>query len=355
MTNFPPRLVEIAEQVKNGKTPQKETVRTLLGWFGIQRRGIWITGKVHTALNKLGIRTEPSFEFAYIDGLLEFLPAETSKSNDKSTQVVVTSATLENLLEASVSFQPEIVVMDPTYRIGKLASANTTPVSVKLDMNLEVATSLMLLHDFSQLPVMENERDVKGIISWTTIGSRLALGQLCKKVRDCIEPHHEISADVSLFAAIDTIVTHEYVLIRDSKNKICGIVTTSDLSQQFRQLGEPFLLLGEIENHIRRIIQEKFTLAELETTQDPSDKKRVITSIYDLTFGEYIRLLQNPVNWSKLKIFIDRGVFIEHLDDVRRIRNDVMHFDPDGVPESDLSKLRGFVRFLQGLNAIGIV
>ncbi|MBI5354562.1 MAG: CBS domain-containing protein [Chloroflexi bacterium] len=245
--------------------------------------------------------------------------------------------------------------MDPTYRIGKLASANKPPLSVKLDMKLEVATSLMLLHDFSQLPVMETERDVRGIISWETIGSRLALGQVCKNVRDCMEPHHEISVEVSLFSIIDTIVMHEYVLIRDSTNKICGIVTTSDLSQQFRQLGEPFLLLGEIENYIRHLIQDKFTIADLEKTRNPSDKGRKITSVFDLTFGEYIRLLQIPIHWSKLKLLIDRGVFIEYLDKVRLIRNDVMHFDPDGIPESDLAKLREFVHFLQGLSTLGVM
>jgi len=42
-------------------------------------------------------------------------------------------------------------------------------------------------------------------------------------------------------------VTHEYVLIRAADRRICGIVTTSDLGLQFLQLGEPFLLLGEIE------------------------------------------------------------------------------------------------------------
>ncbi len=52
---------------------------------------------------------------------------------------------------------------------------------------------------------------------------------------------------------------------------------------------------------------------------------------------------------------IDRNIFISKLDEIRRIRNDVMHFDPDGVAESDLAMLQDFVRFLQDLISLGVV
>ncbi len=42
------------------------------------------------------------------------------------------------------------------------------------------------------------------------------------------------------------------------------------------------------------------------------------------------------------------------LDRVREIRNDVMHFDPDPLPDSDLAALRRFVKFLQALQSLGI-
>jgi len=50
---------------------------------------------------------------------------------------------------------------------------------------------------------------------------------------------------------------------------------------------------------------------------------------------------------------VDRVVFGKGLDEVRRIRNDVMHFDPDGLSDEDLATLRRFVQFLQGLREIG--
>ena len=50
-----------------------------------------------------------------------------------------------------------------------------------------------------------------------------------------------------------------------------------------------------------------------------------------------------------MKLSVDRKIFVRNLDKVRRIRNDVMHFDPDGVSDDDLEALRKFTMFLQSL------
>jgi len=169
-----------------------------------------------------------------------------------------------------------------------------------------------------------------------------------------MDPHYEISYDTSLFAAIDSIVTHEYVLIRAADRRICGIVTTADLSLQFLQLGEPFLLLGEIENHIRRLIDGKFNSKDLAEAKDPADAGREVTRVSDLNFGAYVRLLEKPERWTKLGLSIDRSVFVQQLEKVRAIRNDVMHFDPDGPAPSDLETLRHFAHFMEELHTIGL-
>jgi len=250
---------------------------------------------------------------------------------------------------------PHPAYTDPIYRISKLASSARKPLSVSPDTKLEEAVTHMLTNDFSQLPVMTRERDVKGIITWATIGSRLAMGKNCSVAREVMEQHQEIRSDASLFSAIGIIAEHQYVLVRGHDQKITGIVTASDLSLQFQQLAEPFLLLGEIENHVRQVISQRFTPTELESAKDPTDTKRVVTTVADLTYGEYIRLLENPERWDKLHITVDRKTCMEKFESVRRIRNDVMHFDPDGIPEKDLMTLREFARFLQRLQIIDVI
>jgi CBS-domain-containing membrane protein len=147
-------------------------------------------------------------------------------------------------------------------------------VSVAPDDTVSEAITVMIKNDFSQLPVMTSERDVKGLFSWKSLGSRLSLGGTCQFVREAKDRHYEVDDDASLFGAIDIIVEHECVLVRNSSEKICGIVTTSDLSIQFGQLGEPFLLLGEIENHLRAMVLRKFTKDELATVRNPVEASR---------------------------------------------------------------------------------
>ncbi len=166
--------------------------------------------------------------------------------------------------------------------------------------------------------------------------------------------HAEVSSEASLFTAIPIIVEHGYALVRAAIDKrVVGIITTSDLSLQFQQLSEPFLLLGEIENHLRKIIGPKFGPEELAALKDPSDAARHIKSVSDLAFGEYKRLLEDPSKWQALKLNLDRAVFVQLLDRVRKTRNEVMHFDPDGIEDKSLTDLRDFARLLRTLQTIG--
>jgi hypothetical protein len=164
-----------------------------------------------------------------------------------------------------------------------------------------------------------------------------------------MDKHCEISSDASLFDAVRIIAEEECVLVRAPDHTICGIVTAYDISAQFQQLTEPFLLLGDIENHVRYLIGKAFNLDDLQQAKDADDVDRKIDDVSDLTFGEYVRLLQNGENWTKLKVGIDRKTFIEWLDKVREIRNDVMHFDPDPIESADLRLLKDFAMFLQRL------
>ena len=67
----------------------------------------------------------------------------------------------------------------------------------------------MLTHDFFQLSVMQGDRSVKGMITWESIGSRLALGKDCQTVQDCMEQHYELRYDESLFEAVRVIAEHD--------------------------------------------------------------------------------------------------------------------------------------------------
>lgn len=326
MSNSSERLAAISEQIKKGVAGPTETVRTLLSWFGAERRGYWVVSQINKALDANDLVTEPSFESTWIDGPITFVRKPKKHAED--------------------------LPLDPTFRLGRLEAANKEVVSVKPNDSLDKVITIMLTNDFSQLPVMTGPRDVKGIVSWKTVGSRLALNKPCAQSKDFMEPAQILSENVSLLEAVDIIASHDYVLVQRSDNVIGGLITASDFSLQFRAMSEPFLLVGEIENGIRHLLHGKFNNKELQAARAQADPGRIVRSPSDLTFGEYVRLLEPDSNWSKLGVKIDRVEFIKQLDRVRAIRNDVMHFDPDGLDPDDKRFLTEFAQFLKRIREI---
>ncbi len=190
------KLKEISEQLKEGIKPPYVTARDFIWWFAAQRRSSWNVEYIRGLLKKYKLITIPDFEYVYIDSKITFKRAPQKSAQPESSELV------------------QDIKDDPTYRIGKLASANNPPVSVKPDDKVITASTLMITNDYSQLPVMTSDREVKGIIIWKSIASNLALGTESEYVRDCMEPHKELSYDAYIFSAIEDIISNEYVLIR---------------------------------------------------------------------------------------------------------------------------------------------
>lgn len=336
------KLKEIKNKVESSGQAEPVVVRTLIEWFGAKRRGVWVVNSIRRGLKELDLITTPDFESAYIDSYI---------SIQKKSEEVVDEPPVESTDNELVGGYDS----DPTYRISKLAAANIEPVSVAPQQSLTEAITLMMTNDFSQLPVMTGERDVKGLISWRTIGSRIVLNQHGDKVIDFLEPVKVVSYDSSIFSVIKEVNQSDCVLVRNAQNIISGIITSADLGEQFGILSKPFLILGEIENYVRKLLDGKFTKDQLKDSVDPTDNSREIESVSDLTFGEYLRVIENPERWSSLAINIDRKIFISKLDNIRKIRNSVMHFDPDGIDNSELEQLSQFCEFLRSLERCGAI
>jgi len=337
MAWIPSSLRPVLEEIAETGGAYITTPRSILGHFDAKRRGRNIAGQVRNALKEFGLVSTPDFETAYIDGEIAIAPP-VARGAGQEEEVVDDGATVV-VVGGSIA--------DPVARVRTLAAANRVPVSIGRDNPVKEAVTIMLMHDFSQLPVMSSGRDVNGMISWRSLGLARSLGKAPEYVRQCMEDAYEVWSDAPLLDAMPVIAEREAVVVRSRDKQIVGLVTTSDLSLEFKALAEPFLLLGEIENHLRRLIDGKFALDTLKKGRDDSDTGRTIEDVSDLTFGEYVRLLQDPANWSALDLPLDRGQFCKRLDRVRMVRNDVMHFNPDPISSEDIELLRDSVKFLQ--------
>ena len=304
---------------------ERLTVRELLAIFGYARRGQLVVREIRHTLETFNLRTSPDFEYVYIDNSISI---ELDDDGDDGA--------------AGDGQEPT----SPTVRVDSLTAAHNTPVSVTPDDTVVLAITRMTMNGFSQLPVMTSEREVRGVISWHSIGRAYANGRNPQRVRECMEKAHEISIETTFAEATHTIWKYDYVLVRGVDRRITGILTAADLALQFEELAHPFLLIGEIEHHLRHLVRNQFTVEEL---TEAAMGQEGVRGPDDLTFGGYCQLLGREEWWERLHLMVDRREFVRRLERVRIIRNDVMHFSPDGIVPEDVEQLDQLVRFLREL------
>ena len=204
----PEKMADCCAAPERGHRINRITVRDFSGHFGAERRGSAKVHAIRTILDSLDLRTDPDFETAWIDGLIWLrlkdgtpeVPVASllrdgtagAELNGDLEEIILESTPSavqqaeEQTESAPISAEPEtpqqndnienVSADDPTFRIGSLPAANKKLIVVNQNDSLTQAITLMLQHDFSQLPVMQGEREVKGVVTWKSIGSKQALG-----------------------------------------------------------------------------------------------------------------------------------------------------------------------------------
>lgn len=317
---------------RSARDPVRLSIRDLLAYWGAYRRGYWVVARIESDLAEVGLRTDPPFADGWIDSEVSLLPLE----DTSPTQI------------AEVSIRLEEPSREVSLKVGSLESANAEVVGVQREDSLELAQTLMMRYDFSQLSVMSGRRDLVGALSWESIAHARLLSAEAG-LRDAIRSAVIVSHDDDLIPLIPRIVNAGFVFVRGKDRSISGIVTTADLSSQFAALAGPFLLIGEIERRLRRVLDREFSPEELQAVVVPADSREV-ESAENLSLGEAARLCENRDNWKRLCWPIDRVQFVEELHEVREIRNDVMHFGPDPLDAEQVARLHRFIKWLRTLD-----
>ena len=311
---------EIISEIQENNKEFKMSPRDFLAYFHCSKRTKGNTGRIDIFLESKKIETIPNYKNVWIDGEVTLKHKPKAKSQTES---------------------------DPIQRISILPSANKAPVTIKRDAKLNDAITKMMMHNYSQLPVLSTPKSIVGFITWESIGCAITNGVKSEDAKDYLTSEHTIlKYDTPLLKAIKTVIEKEYVIVQKKDNSFSGIITLADVSSQFLTLTEPFLLLEEIENIIRLLLDDKFLIQELIDFCQKTNYDKSIESIDDLTFGQYIRLIEKPENWEKLKLKIERVTFIKQLNVIREIRNDIMHFDPEGITPEEKQALINMAKFL---------
>ena len=349
MTTSIPQLDEVLLELQDRKTIQPVSVRNFLSWFDIQRRSRWNIEYINATLAEAGLRTVPDYLEEWIDGPITFELISDHPAEDANLASGDRASAFENVINVSNEDGAAMSYSDPSFKIGRIQSATRSPVCVAPNSSLKEAMTIMLAQNFSQLPVMDGE-DVKGVVSWTSIGTRFAQNISGEYVSNFMNPHEELRLSASLFQAIQIIREHNYVLTRAADGKLTGIVTASDIALEFEQISTPFLLLAEIENSLRLLIDTAqtthpaLTLDDIKAACGAEYLKKGFSKISDLTFGNCVYVFRHQGCWEKLGLYLDQNTICTELEEVRKIRNEVMHFDTDPLSDDRLLRLRNLSR-----------
>lgn len=168
MTESGPSLEEFLDNAAS-RPPGKEvslSIRDLIAKWGAQRRGYWYVWQIKQDLQQSDLQTVPSFETGWIDNNIRLVPIRKK-----------TTAGDPRVDGVSEDQQTTSTTTGTALKVGSLKSAAGGVVSVRQSDSLELAQSLMMKSDFSQLPVMSSDRDLIGAVSWESIAQSECIEQ----------------------------------------------------------------------------------------------------------------------------------------------------------------------------------
>ena len=305
------------------------TVRDLIKRWGSTARSATIDSVIEDDLANYGLTTIPHFR----------------KVGLETPVVLQLVANLSQAQEVPSSDGDEDEETDRGLTLGNLPSALNGVESISPQSTFDEAITKLLLNDYSQLAVLTSPYNLRGAITWRSI-AQARHDDHSATVGHAIVHTEAVPFDKELVDVLRRLYEEDFVFVRGPDNRISGIVTAADVALAYGELSMPFLLVGQIDILLRRLITRHLVMDDLISACDP-EGSRQLQDFDELTFGDYQRALESPVVWQRLGWRIDRATFVRRLDEIRRLRNDITHFNPDPLPPDAMNKLRSLMLFLK--------
>jgi CBS domain-containing protein len=318
----------------DAKNPVGLPVRDLLARWDGKADGTTPYQRIDADLANHGLTTSPGYRKVAMDTVVRLItPAQDAAATGHASA----DTDGENELDIGLT-------------VGNVPSALSGVVSVPPTATFDEAITVMMLNGYSQLAVLGGTHTLRGAVTWRSIAYARHANPAAS-FGDAIIPAREARYDQELVEVLPDLETWDFVFVRDEKNALAGIVTTADVVAKYRELSTPFILIGELDQVLRQLTSRTFALEEVTSLCD-ADGSRSVKSFDDLEMGDYQRVLENPERWAKLGWPLDRATFIKRLDDLRVIRNNVMHFNPEPLPRNTVDRLRYILKLLRDFGGL---
>lgn len=225
------------------------------------------------------------------------------------------------------------------FAIKHLLEGRPAPVCVPQSARVKDALHLMMKHGFSQLPVVEEDGDLLGVISNKTIAQTYFLlgGQvplLDLTVDHCLVRVDPLTPEDDLFEACEKLRTEESALVIVEQRKPVGLLTAGDLTDFFRHRSEDLIRIEDIEVTLRLRARDAFpddaTMDQaliLALGADPNNPARPKKQFNHLGMADLLHLISHEQNWPRFNgMFEPLELFTSLMDRVRQVRNILAHF-----------------------------
>lgn len=215
------------------------------------------------------------------------------------------------------------------------------PTCVRQDQTIREALTLMLEHEYSQLPVIDESGELIGLISDEVITQRYfhlcgSVPLLDLPVNHCLITAVTLTKDRDIFEAFDHL-KDVYATVIVEENRPIGILTEFDMARFFRDVTEDLLIVEDIEislrNTVERILSSEQAMktalinAHGANSNNPEEPK---VKFEEQGFRQLTNLITHPKNWQQFEaIFQPMDMFIKLMDEVRKNRNQLAHFRGD--------------------------
>lgn len=275
--------------------------------------------------------------------------------------------------------------------VRDLINEHRKPVTVQPEDSLQLALARMTEHEYSQLPVVDDDGRCLGMVTGDSILRALKTFGVTPDRLSVLDAKTKASMyreDDDLFELLDDLRDSFAVLIVDDENHVTGVVTGYDATEYFRRRTENMMFVEDIELMLKDLIQAAHTDASggtdeaaleqsirLSTRGASAYRRHFFTALHRyldrcdlhegaqkhrlnmtlaeevfaetfegeapkpldrLTFADYEALLLGKDHWPRyVSVFepLTADAIRRMLDGVREIRNVLAHFRGDVTPE----------------------
>jgi CBS domain-containing protein len=243
------------------------------------------------------------------------------------------------------------------HEVGNLFPGEVEVLAVEPHVSVGEVLRRMLAAGYSQVPVVDNGT-VRGLFSFGTLARVVATEPKFElhtlEVGDVMESVPFVSVRDSLHSVLPMLEERETLLV-GSPSSLQAVATPSDALRYLYRLSKPFVLIGEIENALRSLIEMRTPGDVLNSCIDNSIRKMyeaqdrsVPERLDEMSFEDLRSIVTSGKNWEFFQGTLgnNRALISSKLERIRVLRNKVLHFrgELETLDHHDLLAMRDWLR-----------